>query len=187
MPLTSFYVHNLLGWTVTETVRLIGDRAHLQLAPTPSTGNGWPAARTVQDPFFRESGSKGHQVRPVAVGTASNQISSETLRTFHAMANSKTHRHARVESAPAGIFITGTESTNTPIIRNDNLAALEDRSGSDNFEQFRRKSRDRVLPLIGLPHVFGQAIQCCGQRWVIRPNSATDRITPERLLADRCS
>src|SRR5260370_6877525 len=85
MPLTSFYRHDLLGWTVTETVSLIGDRVHLQLAPTPSTGNGWPAAGTVQDPFFRESGGKGHQVRPVTVWTETNQIPSETLRTFHTM------------------------------------------------------------------------------------------------------
>jgi len=47
MPLTSFYLHDLFGWTVTETVRLIGDRVHLQLAPTPSTGIGRPAAGTV--------------------------------------------------------------------------------------------------------------------------------------------
>src|SRR3984893_1340577 len=89
MPLPSFYLHDLFGWTVTETVRLIGDRVHLQLAPTPSTGIGWPAAGTVEDPFFRESRSKGHQVRPVTVWTETNQISSETLRTFHTMPNAR--------------------------------------------------------------------------------------------------
>src|SRR3989442_9407878 len=78
-------------WTITDTVRLIGDRVHLQLAPAPSTGNGWPAAGTVQDPFFRESGSKGHQVRPVTVWTETNQISSEALRALDAMANTGRH------------------------------------------------------------------------------------------------
>src|SRR5229473_7161952 len=87
------YLHDLLRWTITKTVRLIGDRVHLQLAPTPSTGNGWPAAGTVQDPFFRESGSKGHQVRPVTVWTETNQIPSETLRTFHTMPDAR-HKDA---------------------------------------------------------------------------------------------
>src|SRR5260370_22924042 len=90
LPLTS-YPHDFLWWTITETVRLIGDRVHLQLVPAPSTGNGWRATGTVEGPFFRESGSKRHQVRPVTEWTETNQISSEALRALGAMANTRFH------------------------------------------------------------------------------------------------
>ncbi len=48
-------------------------------------------AGTVQDPFFRRSDSKGHQVRPVTVWTESNQISSAALRALDAVANTGRH------------------------------------------------------------------------------------------------
>ena len=70
---------------------LIRDRIYLQLRPVPSTGNGRPAARTVQGPFFREARSKEHQVRAVTVRTETNQISSEALRALDAMANTRCH------------------------------------------------------------------------------------------------
>src|SRR6266436_3769116 len=92
MPLTSFYLHDLLGWTVTETVRLIGDRVHLQLGRVPSTGTGRLAARTVQDPSLPASFNQRHQVRSVTVRTETNQIPSMALRTFHTMANAR-HRN----------------------------------------------------------------------------------------------
>ena len=70
---------------------LTRDRIYLQLVPLPSTGNGWPAAGTVEGPFFRVARIKGHQVRPVVVRTETNQISSEALRALDAMANTRCH------------------------------------------------------------------------------------------------
>jgi hypothetical protein len=84
--------HDLLGWTVTAIISPIRDRICLQLAPAPSTMNGGPAAGAEQCVFFQRSGNKGHQKGAVSVGTEANQISSATLRTFHAVANTEAHR-----------------------------------------------------------------------------------------------
>src|SRR5713101_1474640 len=83
------YRHDFVGRSITAIVSLIRDRIDLQLRPVPSTGNGWPAAGTVEGPFIREARAKGHQVRPVAVRTETNQISSEALRALDAMAKTR--------------------------------------------------------------------------------------------------
>src|SRR5580704_13271838 len=70
---------------------LIRDRIWLQVAPTPSTGNGWPPAGTVQRPFICESFSQRHQVRPVTVRAEARQISSEAFWALNAMANTGSH------------------------------------------------------------------------------------------------
>ena len=83
--------HDLLGWPITTVVSLIGHRIQLQLVPVPSAGDGWPAARTVQGPSVRESGSERHQIRPITVGTETKQITSRALRAFDAMADTVCH------------------------------------------------------------------------------------------------
>src|SRR5580658_4606533 len=85
------YRHNLLGWTITAIVCLIRDRIWLKVAPTPSTGNGWPPAGTVQRPFICESFSQRHQVRPVTVRAEARQISSQAIWTLNAMAYTGSH------------------------------------------------------------------------------------------------
>jgi hypothetical protein len=85
------YRHDFFGGTITAIVSLIRDRICLQLRPVPSTGNGWPAARTVESPFIRESGTQGQQVRPITVWTEADQISSAALRALDAMANTRCH------------------------------------------------------------------------------------------------
>ena len=85
-PRALAYRHDLRGWTVATMVSLVRDGAQLQLVPTPSTGHGWPVAGTVQGPFFGDSGSQRYQVRPVAIRTETDQISSKAHRTLDAMA-----------------------------------------------------------------------------------------------------
>jgi len=91
MARPSTYRHDFLGWTITALVRMVGNRAYLQLVPTPSTGDRWPAAGTIQCPVFGESVNQGQQIRPVTVWTETNQISSAALRALDAMANTGCH------------------------------------------------------------------------------------------------
>ena len=70
---------------------LIRDRILLQVAPTPSTGNRWSPASTVQRPFVCQSFSQRQQVRPVTVWAEARQISSQAFRTLNAMANAGSH------------------------------------------------------------------------------------------------
>ncbi len=83
--------HNVLGWTITAIVCLSRDGIELQVAPTPSTGNEWPPAGTVQRPFICESFRHRHQVRPVTVWAEARQISSQAIWTLNAMANTGSH------------------------------------------------------------------------------------------------
>ena len=85
------YRDNVLGWAITAIVRLIRDGILLQVAPTPSTGNVWSPAGTVERPFVRESFSERQQVRPVTVGAEARQISSQAFWTLNAMANARSH------------------------------------------------------------------------------------------------
>jgi hypothetical protein len=87
--------HNVLGWTITAIVCPIRDRIWLQVAPTPSTGNGWPPTGTVQRPFICESLSHWQQVRPVTVRAETRQISSQAFWTLNAMANPGSHGMCR--------------------------------------------------------------------------------------------
>ena len=89
------YRHNLLGWTITAIVCLIRDCIWLQVAPTPSTGNGWPPAGTEQRPFIFEPFSQRQQVRPVTVRAEARQISSQAFWTLNAMANTGRHDMCR--------------------------------------------------------------------------------------------
>ena len=87
----SGYRHNLFGRTIAAVVRSTRDGVHLQLVPAPSARDGWPAAGTVQSPFFRGTGVQRKQVGTISVWTETKQIASKALRTLDTMAKPGCH------------------------------------------------------------------------------------------------
>lgn len=85
--------YDFFGGSITTIVRRFRDRIPPHLAPPPSAGYGWSPARAIEYVLFRRRNHGAHEIRPVAIRTKGNQISSKALRTFHAMAKKGRHRH----------------------------------------------------------------------------------------------
>lgn len=81
---------------------MVRDGIHLQLIPAPSTGDGRPAAGTVQSPFLRGADNLRYQVSSVSVRTEANQISGTALRTLDAVTNAT--RHSTIDRAETSRF-----------------------------------------------------------------------------------
>lgn len=90
--------HDLLRCAIAAIISWFRDHVGLQLTPHPPAGRGRPSTRAVQDAFGRRSSERGHEVRPVAIGTGGNGISRAALRALHAMANTGGHGRALVAS-----------------------------------------------------------------------------------------
>src|SRR5690242_17535232 len=91
-PVFITYRHDFLRCSESPAMRYFRNRVPPNLAPLPSAGNGWSAAGAIQYVFFRRSEISTHEIRPVAIRTKGNQVSSETFGTFHAMAKKGRHK-----------------------------------------------------------------------------------------------
>jgi len=83
--------HDFLRRAISSNV---GSRRHqvlLQLSPAPSTGVVGRIAGTIQRPFLPCPAGHGHKIRSIPIRAEAQQIASEALRTFHAMADSGAH------------------------------------------------------------------------------------------------
>jgi hypothetical protein len=91
IPRVNAQEHNFFGRTVAALVSRFRNLTGHQFAPPPSTRDGRFPAGAIQGKFLRQVRNRGNNVRPVAIGAGSNQVSGEALRTFQAMANSRCH------------------------------------------------------------------------------------------------
>ncbi len=91
-PLFIAHLYDVLRCSKSTTMSGFRNCASHYLAPSPSAGNGWSPAGAIQYVFFRKSTGSTLEMRPVAVRTEGNQVSSVALRTFHAMAKKWRHR-----------------------------------------------------------------------------------------------
>ena len=86
------HLYDFLWCSKSTSVRGFRNRASHQLVPPPSTKGGWSATGAIKQVFFRGPRDSGYKTRPVLIGTEGNQVSSEALRTFHAMAKKRRHK-----------------------------------------------------------------------------------------------
>jgi hypothetical protein len=100
--------HNFLGHPVAPFISLFRDFATGPLAPFPAARHGCPVAGAIQYEFFGRAIHCGYQVRPIAIGTQRDQISSAALRTLYAMANTR-HEDNGAESRWLRNVATGSD------------------------------------------------------------------------------
>jgi hypothetical protein len=89
--------HYFLDCSIATAISRVRNLTGANLAQSLSANNGWPPAGTVQSVLLGGTTSLGHELRPIAVGTETDQISSVVFRTFHGMANAFGQFFARLE------------------------------------------------------------------------------------------
>ncbi len=78
---------DLIRSSVAAIKGLFRDFAGLGLVRFPAAAYSTAVAGAIQGVFLQRALDGGNEVRPVAIGSAGNEVASMASRTFHAMAN----------------------------------------------------------------------------------------------------
>src|SRR6266446_5707832 len=78
-------------------MRRSGHGIPAQVLPRPAADCGWVAARAIQHELIRNRLRLGDEARSIRIRAERDEVSSATLRTFHAMANDYAHRISSVQ------------------------------------------------------------------------------------------
>lgn len=91
-PRLVIHLDNFLRCSVTAIIGGSRNFTALDLVPLPLADHRWPRARAIKSELLRRSDNLGHEVRPVPVRTAGDQITSQASRTFHTVTNTSRHK-----------------------------------------------------------------------------------------------
>ena len=85
------YRPNLLDCAVAAVMRCFRNCTSFNFAPAPTAWEICPLTEAMECAFFRRTCTGAYEIRAVAVGAETNQVTGVAFGTFHAMANTERH------------------------------------------------------------------------------------------------